>query len=140
MGVQGGHGKMVEELLARGADPGERDGDGRTALHFAATHPEIAEMLLKARTPMTPDVCGRTPLHEVACKGNAAVAKSLLAANAEPSFKDTDGKTPLDIARSELATVWQHEAEGKSAEWFAWAHDQFGVSMANDASKRDLPA
>merc|ERR1712217_469066 len=62
--------KMVAELLGRRADPGERDGEGRTALHLAVCRP---------------DVSGKTPLHETACKGCAMVAKSLLAAKADPT-------------------------------------------------------
>merc|ERR1719195_233477 len=90
---------------------------------------------------MTPDVCGRTPLHEVACRGSAEVARLLLEAKADPTFRDSDGRAALDLARSELAKVWSHEqAEGKSSEWFEWAHDQFGVSMANTAKDRNLPA
>merc|ERR1712060_526175 len=112
--------KMVAELLGRRADPGERDGEGRTALHLAVCRPEVVDMLVEARTPMTPDVSGKTPLHEVACKGSAMVAKSLLAAKADPTDKDMMGQTPLDIAKAELSKSWSHEMAGseKTAEWF----------------------
>lgn len=72
-----------------------------------------------------------------------AVAKCLLDAKADPTDKDMQGLTPLEIAREELAKVWQHETDEhskKSVEWFEWAHDQFGVSMANVARNRDLPS
>jgi len=141
--VISGNVTMVQELITRKADPTDRDGDGRTALHAAVSNPHIVDILVAARTPMTPDVSGKTPLHEAALCGSSASTSSLLNARGDPSFKDMTGKTPLDIARAELSKVWAHEQsedpEGKHAEWFEWAHDQFGVSMANVAKGRDFP-
>ena len=49
-GARGGDAEVVGILLAAGADPLLRDGDGRTALEVAAErgHAEVVEMLSRA--------------------------------------------------------------------------------------------
>ena len=62
-----GHGKsaIVNDLLAAGADPAQRDGLGRTALHAAARSCDSATIgvLLQKPFPVAPDDVGQTPLH-----------------------------------------------------------------------------
>jgi ankyrin repeat protein len=58
-------------------------------------------------------VAGQTPLHYAAKFGVFHAAQKLLQAGANPNAKDDDGKTPLDLARSQLASlgemVMEHE-------------------------------
>lgn len=58
-------------------------------------------------------VAGQTPLHYAAKFGVFHAAQKLLQAGANPGIKDDDGKTPLDLARSQLASfgamVAKHE-------------------------------
>ena len=56
---------------------------------------------------------GQTPLHYAAKFGVYYAARKLLQAGANPNIQDDDGKTPLDLARSQLASleamVMEHE-------------------------------
>lgn len=59
---------LVEQLLARGADPNFQDDKGRTALHFASQeeHPDIIEVLLEyGANPLLIDHEGNTPMHYI---------------------------------------------------------------------------
>jgi hypothetical protein len=91
-------------------------GDDQTLLHLAAgaTSAAGAEALVKMlvspspqqAAPMPVPVGGlddadaylRTPLHAAAAAGNAAAARVLLMAGADPTRKDIHGHTPADLA------------------------------------------
>ena len=93
----------VRELLAAGADVNAAQGDGMTALHWAAERgaPELARMLLHAGAAVDPvtRVGGYTPLHAAARSGSHTVADLLLDAGADPSAATPGaGTTPLHLA------------------------------------------
>ena len=77
----------VRQLLREGADVNAAQGDGMSALHWAAEHgdPELTEMLLYAGA--TIDVVTRigeyTPLHIASRNGVSEVVSVLLAAGAD---------------------------------------------------------
>ena len=93
----------VRALLAGGADVNAAQGDGMTALHWAADRgsAELAEMLLYAGAAVEPvtRIGGYTPLHIAARTGSDAVALLLLGAGADAAAPAPGtGTTPLHLA------------------------------------------
>ena len=76
-------------------------------LHWAVSrqHTEIVVMLLDAgANPNVPDNDGYTPLHDVAEMGDCPPARTmreaLLAAGADPSRQEKNGRMPSELAES----------------------------------------
>jgi uncharacterized protein len=92
----------VRALLKKGVDVNEAQGDGTTALHWAAIHgdAEVAGMLIYAGANLraTTRLGAYTPLYLAARGGHAAVVAALLAAGADPKATTANGATPLMIA------------------------------------------
>jgi ankyrin repeat protein len=92
----------VVALLKQAADVNAAQGDGMTALHWAAMHndPVLATMLLYAgaNPKATTRVGAYTPLLIAATNGSAAVMAPLLEAGADPNAKTTNGTTALMLA------------------------------------------
>jgi ankyrin repeat protein len=92
----------VKALLARGADAASAQGDGMTALHWAAERgrADIADALLTAGAPAgaTTRLGRYTPLHLAARRGHAAVVARLIAARADAAAVASTGVTPLHLA------------------------------------------
>lgn len=93
----------VEALLRNGADVNAAQGDGMTALHWAAElgDVEMAEVVLAAgANPAALTRLGDyTPLHAAAKSGSDGVARALLRAGADAEARtSTGGATPLHLA------------------------------------------
>lgn len=97
-----GDGAAVRALVATGADVNAAQGDGMTALHWAANRGDssIAVVLLRAKARWTAvtRVGGFTPLHVASQTGAAGVVRALLAAKADARATTTDGATALHLA------------------------------------------
>ena len=97
-----GDGATVRALVATGADVNVSQGDGMTALHWAANRGDssLAVVLLraKARLTATTRIGGYTPLHVASQSGATGVVRALLAAKADARATTTDGATPLHLA------------------------------------------
>lgn len=92
----------VTKALASGASVDAGQGDGMTALHWAADHGrlEIVDALLAAHATAgaTTRLGAYTPLHLAARRGHADVVARLLAAKADANAVASTGVTALHLA------------------------------------------
>ena len=141
----------VRELLADGADVNAAQGDGMTALHWAAERDdaELARMLLYAGAAIGPvtRVGSYTPLHVAARSGSAAVAILLLDAGADPTTPAPGtATTPLHLAAAagsaELVTALAARGADPNARETAWGQTPliFAAAMNRAAAIHALLA
>jgi ankyrin repeat protein len=94
--------EAVKTLLKGGADVNAAQGDGMTALHWAARHgdAELAQMLLfaGANVKATTRLGGYTPLMMAAEQGHANVIAALVSSGADAKAANALGTTPLMLA------------------------------------------
>lgn len=95
----------VRDLLKQGADVNGAQGDGMSALHWAAERgdAELAEMLIYAGANIAAvtRIGQYTPLHLAAKSGSAPLARTLLKAGADVNARSTNsGASPLHLAAS----------------------------------------
>ena len=131
----------VRHLLERGTDVNAAQGDGMTALHWAATNDDLkmVEMLVYAgaNVKASTRIGAYTPLFMASRAGNAAIVGALLDAGADPNRTLTTGATPLMTAAASgsaeaVATLLEHGADvnatesamGQTALMFAAAFDR----------------
>lgn len=97
-----GDAATVRRLLQQGADVNAAQGDGMTALHWAATRgdAELARLLLKAKasTAAKTRIGALTPLHLAAQSGSAEVVAALLKAGADARATTGVGVSALHLA------------------------------------------
>ncbi len=92
----------VRALLERGGDVNAAQGDGMTALHWAALQGDtaLARMLLAAgaNAGATTRIGAYTPLHLASKTGAPGVIGTLVASSADVNARTTTGATPLMLA------------------------------------------
>lgn len=91
----------VRQLLAKGADPNDRESDGTTPLAWAAvrTNTEMVALLLKAGAdPNRTNEIGIGPLALAIANGSLPIVDQLLAGGADPNLARENGETPLMTA------------------------------------------
>jgi uncharacterized protein len=92
----------VRALLRQGADVNAPQGDGTTALHWAARHgdAELAQMLIYAGANIkaATRLGAYTPLLMASELGHAAVIETLIKAGADPKGATTNGTTAVMLA------------------------------------------
>src|SRR5258708_25807192 len=92
----------VRALLKQAADASAAQGDGMTALHWAATHgdSDLAAMLLYAGANVraTTRLGGYTPLHLASQAGASPAIKTPAAPGAHGHPPTATGPTPPDLA------------------------------------------
>jgi ankyrin repeat protein len=134
-------------LVQKGGDVNAAQGDGMTALHWAAAQgdADLVSVLLYAGANIraTTRLGGYTPLHLASQSGSAAVIKALAAAGAGVSAPTSTGATPLMLAAAagQLEAVntlldlkadpnAKEKAHGETALMFAAALDRADVAQA----------
>ena len=139
-----GDGDAVRVLLQQQVNVNAAQGDGTTALHWAAYRDdlEMTRLLIgagadiKAKTRLG----DLTPLFMAAKNGNAAMIELLLEARADASSTNANGTTPLMLAAASgdtdaLQVLLDHGADvnakdntnGQTALMFASAHGRVGA-------------
>lgn len=111
-----GNADSVKLLLERGATVASTDGYGCTALHAAARggHDIVVALLLEHLSPLnaTAGVDALTPLHCATLGGELKCARLLLAAGADTTIENMQGKTALELAEfqgcSNLVALLRH--------------------------------
>ncbi|XP_030647094.1 tankyrase, TRF1-interacting ankyrin-related ADP-ribose polymerase b isoform X2 [Chanos chanos] len=96
--------EVAEYLLEHGADVNAQDKGGLIPLHNAASygHVDIAALLIKFNTCVNAtDKWAFTPLHEAAQKGRTQLCALLLAHGADPTMRNQEGQTALDLATAD---------------------------------------
>lgn len=119
----------VRSLLSAGADVNVPQGDGMTALHWAAVNdiPRLAEMLIYAGAHLEAGtrIGNYTPLHLASKEGSSAVAKTLLEAGSDANaINTTGGASPLHFAATSgnghvIALLLEHGGKVNATE-AAW--------------------
>jgi len=98
------HPKVVKCLLEHGADIQAKDKGGLVPLHNSCSygHYEVAELLIKYGADVNvTDQWDFSPLHEAASKSKPDIVRLLLKHGADPKKKNSNGKIPLDLVKSD---------------------------------------
>lgn len=95
--AEDGQSRIVEDILAAGADPRLVDKHGQSALHHAARNCQTPTMIVLARrlAETQPDSDGKTPLHIAASACDTAASIEPLITLQNINAKDNRGRTPL---------------------------------------------
>jgi ankyrin repeat protein len=147
----------VRALLTSGEDVNAAQGDGMTALHWAARHgdDELVKMLLAAGANVraTTRLGNYTPLLMASELGHAGAIEALVAAGADAKGTTATGVTPLMLASASgqaaaVKTLLAHGADvnaaestrGETALMFAAANRRADVVRQLIAAKADINA
>jgi uncharacterized protein len=134
----------VRALLKQRADVNAPQGDGMTALHWAARHGdvELTKVLLRAKANVhaVTRIGAYTPLHIASMTGSAPVVAALLAARSAVDATTTTGLSPLHLAALSgsapavaalldrgAAIDAKESGYGQTPLMFAAAHDRVAV-------------
>ena len=133
--------ETVRSLVKQGADVNAAQGDGMSALHWAAEEGgvELAEVLIQAgaRVDALTRLGSYTPLHLASQRGHAAVVKVLLAAGADANAPTRTGAVrPLHFAAESGSVEALHALVDRDADVNAaeqqWGHTPLMFAAAKN--------
>jgi ankyrin repeat protein len=140
----------VRALLNGGANVNAPQGDGMTALHWAAKHgdAELAALLLRsgANVKALTRIGAYTPLHIACDEGHGTLVVTLLRAGADPRAVATTGVTPLHLAAragsTPAVTALLDRGSDPNAKEPAWGQTplMFAAAMGRTAALKVLLA
>ncbi|KAL5111229.1 BRCA1-associated RING domain protein 1 [Taenia crassiceps] len=127
----------LRRLLTAGLSPNARDHAGWTPLHEAALrgHAEAAECLLTdghatVDIPGGPDL--ETALHEAVFNHQAEIVRLLLRHNANPTFANGQGVTPLQMCAEHLSEANQNALTNTKTHRGRWFKRQNSIEALKD--------
>jgi uncharacterized protein len=141
--AQNGDKDRVRALLQQNANPNAAQGDGSTALHWAAYQDdlEMAKLLLAAgaNVKAVTRLEAVTPLHMAAKNGSAPMIGLLMQAGAEAGAADGNGTTPLMLAAASgnadaVKLLLDHGAQVNAKDT---AHGQTALMFAASLNRAD---
>jgi ankyrin repeat protein len=100
--VASGNEMLAYQLMLKGADVDAAASDGITSLHEAAAkgYLNMAKLLLQRKANVNAVTRKNwTPLHHAARFGQYDMVRLLLSRGADPTMRNSDGKSPLGLAR-----------------------------------------
>jgi ankyrin repeat protein len=123
-----GDAAAVRKLVEQRADVNVPQGDGMTALHWAAEHGDLAmtDVLLRAHAKLTAvtRIGSYTPLHVASRSGSGPVVSALLKAGADANVTNVSGATALHFAAEAgsveaVTALIDHKADlnARESEW-----------------------
>ena len=138
-----GDAEAVRSLLDGGADVNTAQGDGMTALHWAAQRGDAAvtDVLLAAAADVAAKtrIGNHTPLHVASRRGHVAIVVRLLEAGADPDALTTSsGVTPLHLAATAVGgadAVVALLAHGADADAREYSADQTPLMFAAGSNR-----
>lgn len=134
----------VLAMIKQGADVNAPQGDGVTALHWAARHGDaemIAALVAAGANARTATSFGAfTPLHLAAERGSAPIVKALLAAGSPVDARSSTGATPLMFASASGDTAAITALLDKGAEVNARETDRLQTPLIFAAAANRLDA
>ena len=109
----------LRALIQRKADVNQPDGDGATALHWAAYHDDLESVDLLTTAGANVNAAndlGATPLWNASTNAAVPVAKRLLEAGANPNLALLAGETPLIAVAAAVPSFAQDPPPASSSE------------------------
>jgi ankyrin repeat protein len=141
--------EAVKALLKKAADVNAAQGDGMTALHWAAMNGdvELTDMLVYAGANVraTTRLGSYTPLYLASQHGHATVIQSLVKAGADVKAGTPNGTTPLMVAAASgdvesVRTLLDHGAEINGRDGVRWQTPVMYAAANNRAAVIELLA